>query len=123
MYNEIVVARLHSCLEHIRVVEIYLDDSADAEAFFSKNNGANYDGSLMRLQALGERLKNISKKHPFVIGDLHYPEINAVIRFRDYVSHHYEQLEHAAIFEICRYKIAELKVCIQKILTEKNRNK
>ena len=119
MYNDIVIARLHTCLEHIRAVEVYLDDSAGSEDFFRKNNGANYDGSLMRLQALGERLKSISHKHPSVIEDLHYPEINSVIRFRDYVSHHYEQLEHEAIYEICRYKIPHLKNCIQKVLTEK----
>jgi len=119
MYSEIVIARLHTCLEHIRAIEIYSNDCTDAETFFSKNNGANYDGSLMRLQALGERLKSISKKHPFVIDDLSYPEINSVIRFRDYVSHHYEQLEHESVFEICRYKIPELKVRMQKILSEK----
>lgn len=123
MYSEIVAARLHTCLEHIRAIEIYVGDSPDAETFFSKNNGANYDGSLMRLQALGERLKNISKKHPFVIDDLHYPEINSIIRFRDYVSHHYEQLEREVIFEICRYKISELKACLQKTLTENDSNK
>lgn len=63
----------------------------------------------MRLQALGENLKRISLKHPYVITDLAYSEIDNVIRFRDYVSHHYEQLEHEVIFLICQEKIPELK--------------
>ena len=70
----------------------------------------------MRLQSLGENLKRISQKHPFVIVDLAYSEIDNVIRFRDYVSHHYEQLEHAVVFDICSIKIPELKTCITVLI-------
>ena len=104
MYDELLVSKLQTCLEHIEAIEIYLGDSATAAHFHGKNSGANYDGSIMRLQALGERLKNITHKYPFIITDLSYPEINNVIRFRDFVSHHYELLEHETIFEICASK-------------------
>lgn len=72
----------------------------------------------MRLQALGERLKNISKKYPFIISDLNYPEIDNVIRFRGFVSHHYELLEHETIFEICVVKIPQLRDCITYLLSK-----
>lgn len=81
--------------------------------------GLTYDGSIMRLQALGENLKRIAIKHPFVIEDLNYSEIDNVIRFRDYVSHHYEQLEHETVFEICTIKITELKKCISYLIDSK----
>jgi len=116
MYNEIVIARLKTCLEHIQAIETYLGSSENSNDFFKANNGANYDASLMRLQALGERLKSISQKHPIVLEELNYSEINNVIRFRDYVAHHYEQLEHEIVFDVCRYKISELKICIQRLL-------
>jgi uncharacterized protein with HEPN domain len=80
------------------------------------NEGAQYDASLMRLQALGENLKRISQKHSFVITDLAYPEVDNVIRFRDYVSHHYEQLEHEVVFTVCAIKIPELKSCITLLI-------
>jgi uncharacterized protein with HEPN domain len=119
MYNDLVFARLNTCLEHIETIEKYTDNASSAEAFFKLNGGANYDASLMRLQALGERLKTISQNHPFVINDLNYPEINNVIRFRDYVSHHYEQLEHESIYEICFCKIPELKRYLLTLLKNK----
>lgn len=116
MYDELLISKLETCLEHTEAIEVYLGDSNSSDSFFRKNNGANYDASLMRLQALGERMKNIIKKYPFVESDLNYPEINNVIRFRDYVSHHYELLEHETIFEICRFKIPELKSCILRLI-------
>lgn len=116
MYDELLLSKLKTCLEHTEAIEMYFGDAVSAESFYSKNNGANYDASLMRLQALGERLKNIIKKYPFVENDLNYSEINNVIRFRDYVSHHYELLEHETIFEICRFKIPELKTCILRLI-------
>lgn len=119
MYSEIVIARLYTCLEHIEAIERYFDGSLNSKEFFDKNEGVNYDAVLMRLQALGERLKAVSQKHPFVIKELNYPEINNVIRFRDYLSHHYEQLDHESVFEICSEKIPVLKQCLKKLIAEK----
>ena len=119
MYNEVILSKLYTCLEHISAIEKYFNNSPSPESFFNKDEGVHYDATLMRLQALGENLKRISLKHPFVITDLGYAEIDNVIRFRDYVSHHYEQLEHEVVFDICAMKIPELKNCISAI-TQKN---
>ena len=116
MYNEIIIARLYTCLEHIEAIEKYFKDAQNPEQFFNSNEGVRYDATLMRLQALGENLKRISQKHPFVIIDLAYSEIEDVIRFRDYVSHHYEQLEHEVVFNICSSKVPELKTCIAALI-------
>jgi uncharacterized protein with HEPN domain len=118
MYNELVLSKLSTCIEHIEAIERYFDNATTSEQFFESNKGANYDAALMRLQALGENLKRISLKHPFVIDDLSYPEIDNVIRFRDYVSHHYEQLEHEVLFLICAAKIPELKSYLLKLLNK-----
>ena len=82
-------------------------------------NGLTYDGTLMRLQALGELLKSISAKHPEVITDLNYPEINDIIKFRDYASHHYERLVHEIVYDITQSDIPKLKVCLL-LLIKKN---
>ena len=73
----------------------------------------------MRLQALGELLKSISAKHPEVITDLNYPEINDIIKFRDYASHHYERLVHEIVYDITQSDIPKLKVCLL-LLIKKN---
>lgn len=116
MYNEIIISKLYTCLEHIEAIERYFSGAQNPEQFFNLNEGVHYDATLMRLQALGENLKRISQKHPFVIVDLAYLEIDNVIRFRDYVSHHYEQLEHEVVFDICAIKIPELKTCITALV-------
>ena len=86
MYNEVILAKLYTCLEHIEAVEKYFKNADNAEQFFNLNEGLQYDAVLMRLQALGENLKRIAQKHPFVIDDLMYKETDNVIRFRDYIS-------------------------------------
>ncbi len=116
MYNDVIFSKLTTCIEHIEAIEKYFKDAQNAEHFFTLNDGALYDAVLMRLQALGENFKRISQKHSFVIDDLTYPEILNVIRFRDYVSHHYEQLEHEVVFDICSLKIPLLKDCISSLL-------
>ncbi|MDI1354460.1 MAG: DUF86 domain-containing protein [bacterium] len=122
MYDEIILSKLFTCLEHIEAIEKYFEKAKGPEQFFKLGDGLNYDATLMRLQALGENLKRISQKHSAVISDLNYAEIDTVIRFRDYVSHHYEQLEHELIFEICYKKIPQLKYCLLN-LTKKDNSK
>lgn len=118
MYNEVVLSKLSTCINHILAIEKYIKDATTPQQFFSLNEGAQYDACLMRLQALGENLKRISQKHPFVITDLGYIEIDNVIRFRDYVSHHYEQLEHEVVFTICIIKIPLLKTAITNLINK-----
>ncbi len=118
MYNDIILAKLLYCIEHIEAIEQYTKDISDADAFVAHQKGLTYDGSLMRLQALGELLKSISAKHPEVIKDLNYADISDVIKFRDYASHHYERLAHDIIYSIIQINLPELKTCIQKLLNK-----
>jgi uncharacterized protein with HEPN domain len=109
MYNDLVIARLCYCLEHIETIERYFKDIKSPAQLSSFNNGLQFDAILMRLQALGENLKRISISHPAVINDLAYPEVKNVMRFRDYVSHHYEQLESEVVYDVCSTRIPQLK--------------
>ena len=122
MYSEVVLSKLYTCIDHIEATEKYFKNAHNAQHFFNLNEGAQYDACLMRLQALGENFKRISQKHPFVIIDLNYSGIEDVIRFRDYVSHHYEQLEQEVVFDICAEKLPLLKICILSLI-HKNEGK
>lgn len=119
MYSEIVKAKLEYCLDHINAIEDYTKNISNSKEFIEKYNGLTYDGTLMRLQALGELLKSISNKHPEVITDLNYPDINDLIKFRDYASHHYERLVHEIIYDISQRDIPKLKECLL-VLLKKN---
>jgi len=119
MYSEIIITKLEFCLEHIDAIENYTSGIITPIEFLQKYNGLTYDGTLMRLQALGELLKNISNKHPEIISDLNYPEINDVIKFRDYASHHYERLIYEIVFDITQSDIPKLKQCLLTLINKK----
>ena len=119
MFSDVIKAKLEYCLEHIKAIEEYFKNISTEQDFRVINNGLNYDGILMRLQALTELIKRISQNHPEIIEALNYPHIQDVIKFRDYVSHHYEKLGHEIVFDICSKNIPELKDSLKNLL-EKN---
>ncbi len=116
MYNEVILAQLEDCIEHINTIEDYTKTILKEDDFLDQ--GPLYDASLMRLQALGEIIKRIEQKEPKTISELNYPYINDVIKFRDFVSHHYEKLEHELVFDICKTFLPELKVCITALINK-----
>ena len=58
------------------------------------------DAIAIRLQVIGETTKKI---------DLHFPDYlpsigidpKPIIRFRDFISHHYDEADYEVFFEIC----------------------
>jgi uncharacterized protein with HEPN domain len=69
----------------------------------------------MRLQALGENVKRVVAKNPSVYTN--YPDVpwDNIVKFRDFISHHYELLDYEAIFEICKHFLPQLKAAVTKI--------
>ena len=57
MFDEIIVAKLETCIEHIVQVENYMQSILNADEFALPQNAVYYDATLMRLQALGENIK------------------------------------------------------------------
>lgn len=55
----------------------------------------------------------------FVDEQLHI-DASKIIRFRDIVSHHYEMMDHAIIFNICTTNIPELHNAIRKFREKRN---
>ncbi|MEI7012423.1 DUF86 domain-containing protein [Leptospira licerasiae] len=78
------------------------------------------DSIAMRLQAIGDNVKSISKLDPIFLSN--YPETDwvKIMRMRGIVSHHYEGLDHEIIFSICKDKLKDLKSSIIDILNMHN---
>ncbi len=72
----------------------------------------------MRLQALGESLKQIENKSPETFEKYSDVEWVKIIRFRDIISHHYEKLESEIIFDVCKNHLPLLKASIAKIISD-----
>jgi len=77
------------------------------------------DSVAMRLQIIGEHVKRISKEDALFIERLIGVDADAIIRFRDFISHHYEKTDYEIIFDICRNHIPQLKTKIDDYLSNK----
>ncbi len=93
----------------------------DANDFTSGANGLEtLDAISMRLQFIGESLKKVEKFDKIFFES--YPETDwsKIINLRDFISHHYDMLNHEIIFDICKEHIPKLKIQIEKIIKEFN---
>ena len=74
------------------------------------------DAISMRLQSIGEAIKNILKREPEVLlreKESHY--WSNIIKFREVISHHYIDIDAEIVFEICKDDLPELKNAMKNI--------
>lgn len=87
---------------------------------FLKNQDSldKLDAISMRLQAIGEVLKKVSRDFPETLKE--YPEVDwrGAINFRDKISHHYFDIDAEEIFKICKDHLPLLDEAIKKILKD-----
>lgn len=110
---------LELVVDNIRLIEHRFQSIKTVSEFVDTDNGlTTLDAIAMRLQFIGECIKRIDKTdsgffetHPSV-------EWNKIINLRDFISHHYEMLNHEIIFNICSVYLPQLKISIQQLLTQ-----
>ena len=73
------------------------------------------DAISMRLQVVGESVRKIQKMNPSFLEPYSEVEWDKIARFRDLVSHHYDQVDHEIIYDICKVHIPRLKHSLKKI--------
>jgi uncharacterized protein with HEPN domain len=103
---------LELILEHILVCEKrFAGIDMPADFVKSEQGEVILDSLVTRLQAIGENLKRVVKH---VDLQNRYPDINwqNIIRFRDFISHHYEKLDYEIIYDICKTDLPLLKAAI-----------
>ena len=114
MYDEVYQYSLETILDHITVCNKRFSEIHNPADFVHNDYGKTLlDAIVTRLQAIGENLKNTSRKHNLL--EEYYPEIewNKIIRFRDFISHHYEMLDYEIVYEICEDYLPKLEVVIK----------
>ncbi|MCD6532598.1 MAG: DUF86 domain-containing protein [Deltaproteobacteria bacterium] len=76
------------------------------------------DAISMRLQTIGEAIKNILKTDKITLLKYTPSEYwNNIVKLREIISHHYIDIDAEIVFEICDEELAELK---ENILKAKN---
>ena len=72
------------------------------------------DSIILRIQTIGEALKNIDKHQQGFLEQASSPEYwSNIIKLRDLISHHYVDIDAETIYMICDEKMDELKQKIQ----------
>ncbi len=104
-------------LDHIVVCDDRFAIIKKADDFILTREGSLIlDAISMRLQAIGENMKRVNSLLPDL--QQRYPKINwdDIIRFRDFISHHYELLDHEIVFNICNIHLPVLKSALENEL-------
>ncbi len=105
--------------ESLQIILERLNEIKSFDDFLKSKEGLkNLDSIAMRLQAIGEAIKKVSKESPSLLDK--YKEINwkGAINFRDKISHHYFDIDAEEIYKICKNDIPLLEKTIKKIISD-----
>ena len=114
MSNSVYQYSLETIFVHLQICNKRFSNIENPSDFIDTENGLILlDSIVTRLQAIGELVKNTLKNNSNL--QVNYPEIdwNNIIRFRDFISHHYEMLDYEIVFEICNDFLPKLENAIQ----------
>lgn len=97
-------------LESLSIVKKRFSTIKSSYDFLKDDNGLEkLDAILMRLQSIGEALKNLNKRDKdflLQVADARY--WSEIIKTRDFISHHYIDLDAETVFDICENELEEL---------------
>jgi uncharacterized protein with HEPN domain len=118
MSNDEIIDNLDLVVESIHLVQERFSRIRVPDDFVLTPEGVTLlDAISMRLQVIGESVKQIQKTNPSFLQ--RYAEIDwdKIARFRDLVSHHYENVDHEIVYDICKTHIPHLSEVTQKMRT------
>ena len=119
MHEDLIKDNLENIIESIELINERFSKITGAEDFVKRPDGILIlDSVCMRLQIIGELVKKIDKLEPNLLEK--YPEIEwpNIMKLRDIISHHYEQVDHEIIYDICKNHIPLLNSVLVQILKE-----
>lgn len=100
-------------LDHINVCEKRFSEIQTAKDFVDSDYGnILLDAIVARLQAVGENIKRLLKHNTTLEKKYSNIEWEKIIKFRDFISHHYEKLDYEVVFDICEIDLPLLKEVI-----------
>lgn len=120
MHNkEVIRSKFESVLEHIICIKDYTKAIKNSDTYVTTKQGKLiFDATMMRLQALGETLKQIENKAPELLEKNKKVDWIKIIRLRDIISHHYEKLQTEIVYEICNQFVPQMEKTVKKIIKE-----
>ena len=106
-------------LESIKLIERRYSKIRLPGEFVQSADGITLlDAITMRLQVIGESVIKIQKMNTSFFDPYADIEWDKIARFRDFVSHHYDRVDHEIVYDICKTHIPKLKSMLTKIRSE-----
>jgi uncharacterized protein with HEPN domain len=104
-------------LESISHVKRRFKNIKNSDDFIDTNDGLDkLDAISMRLQSMGEALKNLDKRERELLLSVASKEYwSRIIKARDYLSHHYIDIDAEVVFDICSEELDNLEANILKL--------
>jgi len=120
MRNKIIIKNnLEAIIESINIIEERFKSIKEPDDFMLTPFGVTQlDSIAMRLQAIGETIKTMDKHNPELFSKYNNIDWVEIIKMRDIISHHYFNINHEAIFNICTNDLSQLKTVIEQIIKE-----
>ncbi len=119
MHEQEIADYLDLILESIKLLEgRFLKIRSPSEFMQSADGITLLDAISMRLQVIGESVRKIQKLDPSFLDPYSDIEWDKITRFRDLVSHHYHQVDHEIVYDICKVHIPRLKKTLHIIRSE-----
>jgi len=116
MPDVLITDNLQDIISSIELIEKRFKDITGADDFILSEGGMLIlDSICMRLQIVGELVKKIRKIDPDVFQKYPGIEWQNIMKLRDIISHHYEQIDHEIIYDICMNHLPNLKNAVQLI--------
>lgn len=124
MSNPIVKELLDDIKESVELVLSRTETVITTEDFLKDDIALEkLDAVSMRLQVIGETLKKMNNIDAEILSK--HPEIEweKIIRLRDFISHHYFDLDAEIIFDVVKNHLPQLRKSINKIILDLNKEK
>ncbi len=119
MLEEELFDYLELMLHSIELIESRFQKIRIPDDFVESSDGITFlDAISMRLQVIGESVRKTQKVDPSFLKRYSEIEWDKIAKFRDFVSHHYNQVDHEIVFDICKVHVPKLKIALQKIHSE-----
>ncbi len=121
MDKKSTIQLLEYILESVIIIQRRFEPIQSSDDFLDSDDGIDrLDAISMRLQSIGEALKNIYKRDKLFLTSVEDDEYwKKIIKTREIISHHYVDVDAEIIYMICHDKMDELKKNIWTLKNEK----
>jgi uncharacterized protein with HEPN domain len=121
MSIEIILSLFEDIKHAIRIINRRFSRIKIPHDFMKDDDGlTNYDAISMRLRIIGEALKKVDKLDKNFLDK--YPQIEwyKIKRMRDFISHHYNEMDEVEVYSVCKTDIPQLEEVVDKIIKDIN---